>query len=140
MCCAFRTSAPSSGYADSADPGSRLFADGSRREQDYPCAILEIDWYLTHSSRDRRCAVLRALEGAGKELEFWQAPTNWYHWSMFEADLKQLRDTGHIKRRGLWRQSSGENDLEVVVELLSPGVIETVTRTVYGSGAFTGCR
>lgn len=46
------------------------------KSADYPCAIFEIDWYLTDSSRDRRSAVLRALEESATELEFWQDPTN----------------------------------------------------------------
>lgn len=42
---------------------------------------------------------------------------------MFEADLKELRNTGHLKRSGLWRQSTGEKDLEIAIELPCPGVI-----------------
>lgn len=65
--------------------------------------------------------VRQSLEGSRADIEFWKDPTNWYNWSVFQADLKQLRDTGHLKRSGLWRQSTGDKDLEVTIELPSTG-------------------
>jgi uridine kinase len=85
--------------------------------------VFELDWYLTHSSRDRQSAILQSLEGTRADIEFWKNPTNWYDWSVFQADLKQLKDTGHLKRSGLWRQSTGDKDLEVTIELPSSGVV-----------------
>jgi uridine kinase len=89
----------------------------------FKCTVFELDWYLTHSSWCRRSAILQSLTGAQADIDFWKDPTNWYDWSTFEADLKQLRDTGHLKRSGLWRQSTGEKDLEVTIELPPSGVV-----------------
>jgi uridine kinase len=44
-------------------------------------------------------------------------------WSLFQVDLKRLRDSGHLERSGLWRQSTGEKDLEVTIELPPSGVV-----------------
>jgi len=89
----------------------------------FPCTVFELDWYLTHSSQDRRDAILRSLAGVEANLDFWRDPTNWYDWELFGADLKQIRSTGHLKRSGLWRQSTGAKDLEIIIELPTSGVV-----------------
>jgi signal recognition particle GTPase len=58
----------------------------------FKCTVFELDWYLTHSSWGRRSAILQSLTGAQADIDFWKDPTNWYDWSTFEADLKQLSD------------------------------------------------
>jgi uridine kinase len=89
----------------------------------FPCTVFELDWYLTHSSQDRRDAILRSLAGVEANLDFWRDPTNWYDWELFEDDLKQIRNTGYLKRSGLWRQSTGAKDLEIIIELPNSGVV-----------------
>lgn len=93
------------------------------QQADYPCAVFEIDWYLTHTSQARRASILGALSEQGDELEFWRNPTNWYDWSLLTSDLEGLRDTGKFARSELWRQSSGEKDLTQTIALASPGII-----------------
>jgi uridine kinase len=86
-------------------------------------AIIEIDWYLTHTSKERRARVLEAIDSNSNDLAFWKDPVNWYDWQLFVVDLDQLRSRGSLKRSGLWRQSSGEKDLEVSLSLATSGVI-----------------
>jgi uridine kinase len=57
------------------------------------------------------------------EIEFWRDPTNWYDWVALKRGLFALRDHGALKASSLWRQTTGEKNLEIDIHLPENGVI-----------------
>ena len=80
--------------------------------------VFEIDWFCEHSSADRRLLVKKALaENDQSALAHWEDPSAWYDWNLLLKNLKELRKTGKLHLKNAWRQSTGEKDLQIDLQL-----------------------
>jgi uridine kinase len=78
--------------------------------------VVESDWYLRHSTAERRRRIADALtSGDPSFVEAEENPQNWYDWSAFRRDIEQLRDTGNVVIDDAWAQSTGEKSDSVAI-------------------------
>ncbi len=102
---------------------STVMRDLSAKFRD-SCVVFETDWYMTHSSKERREGIARAIESnIEHELNFWSSPINWYDWQELTNDLSELMAEGQLLRQGFWRSSTGEKDLSISLSLKANAVI-----------------
>jgi uridine kinase len=84
--------------------------------------VVELDWYATHSTQDRKKRIEDARKtGDKKLLEKEENPKNWYSWSRFKRDLSKLKAKRHLNVRGAWNQKTGKKDLSVDLRLAQGG-------------------
>ena len=83
--------------------------------------IIETDWYLALPSSARKRSILTALDKHDiEELNRWSDPSAWYDWEAFVQDIDRLRQTGKLHLNSAWRQSTGEKDLVVELQISDP--------------------
>jgi len=81
------------------------------------CNILSLDWYLIHSTNDRKEDIKKALESRDQELiEQRENPVNWNDYDKLKKDLVYLQEHSHLEVRDAWNQKSGEKDLEINIQ------------------------
>jgi uridine kinase len=75
--------------------------------------ILELDWYLKFSSKERAQRIADIWNSEDSSLVDQEAdPYNWYDWETFKADLSQLQTKGTLSLKSAWNQTTGEKDID----------------------------
>ncbi len=100
-------------------------------------STLHLDWYLKHSTEERKQRIVKAkLSGDKKVVEKEENPRNWYDWDAFEQDLLNFQKTGKVKIDGIWNQKSGKKDLnmELSIDQNTQGII--ICAGVFDMGIF----
>lgn len=79
-----------------------------------PSVVLELDWFLTHPSLERRRKIARALaSNNAAAIEREENPQNWYDWNAFAKAVRTFQTKGSLSLRNAWNQKNGKKDIHI---------------------------
>ncbi|MFA5925891.1 MAG: AAA family ATPase [Parcubacteria group bacterium] len=101
--------------------GKSTLADKLNKILPIDCEIVRLDWYLKHSTGDRKNRIKKALESGGSNLvKKEENPFNWNDFEKLKDDLLHFQQESELDIKSAWNQKTGEKDTDIQIKFKTP--------------------